>query len=516
MLALRRRGGRRFSEGIVVSEISAVDPRIAYVDITDATNEAIGVTGRFVRGDRKAIVIVTLIVWAGFDLALLSFSRPARDQVLQELEKLGVDFSVLAILEFLFVLLAAPIFTIGVITYLALMASRASFARENLYWRRRGRSQRVIGSLGVSVRLLWRDLHQFRDALERQAGRRPTRLRRISGILQLSAGLIALAPIILAPFKDIEVSLGAGTDSFLFKAEAIALVLYLVSRRLRTPPVGDQSYRTRAWIARLTGVAIIAAALGSTYVGVLLLDALLDSGLFPSSRSNWTLPVLYPLLGAGLMYGWLYVFFQIVGVGVGYILRARKIGLAQASDRERRDPRAPITFLRSFADETAAGELSYAQLERAIEEAASIYGPVVAAGAPGKLPPGEIGRHYFSASTWMDGVLDYLDRSRLVVLVPAITMGVQWEIDTLVARGYAGKLILALMPTSDLDVRQRVLTEGFRGTSWEAAIGRANFSRAIAAYFEPDGGLIVLTSRKREGADYQLAIHCAVHAKFCR
>ena len=162
------------------------------------------------------------------------------------------------------------------------------------------------------------------------------------------------------------------------------------------------------------------------------------------------------------------------------------------------------------------GELSYVALEAAIEEAASAYGPLIAAGAPGQLPPGEVGREYFADENWKDGVLKYLDRSLLVLLIPATTAGVRWEINTIVARGHIKKLLLMLMPTHDLPARQRVIAEGFRGTLWERTIGGADFGKALAAYFEPDGGLVVLTSTNREGADYQFAIHCAVHAMFCQ
>lgn len=493
------------------------EPQTIYVDLTDATNDAIGMTGRFMRGQPRDIIALTLIVWACSELALITFSRPARDQLTQYITNITTNFSILGLVDFAFTIVAAPIFTMGMVTFLSLLAARASFARDNLYWKRRGSSRCIIGRLGVSVRDLWRDVHRFRDTLERQAGRRPTRLRWLSRILQLLAGLIALSPILLAPYKDLDGLLKANTDNFLFGAEGLAFVLYLISRRLRMPPVGDWSYRTRAWVARLSGLGIIAAGFGVTIAGARLLSALIDSGLLPSAQSSKILAGVYLLLASVLMYGWLYAMARVVGTGIGYFRRARKIGLAQAADRERRDPRAPITVLRSFADEAAAtGELSYSQLEATIEEAASVYGPLVAAGAPGQLPTGEIGRKYFAPETWKDGVINYLDRCLFVLLIPATTAGVKWEIDTIVARNHAGKLLLVLLPTHDLATRQRVLVDGFRGTSWERPIADADFSKALAAYFGPDRGLVVLTSNNRERPDYQLAIHCAVHDMFCR
>jgi hypothetical protein len=491
-------------------------PEIIYVDLTDATKEAIGMTGRFMRGHPRDIVALLLGVAGCFYAAFYSFSQPARDQFAEEWGRLGSDFSLLGLAGFLFMFVAAPMLTIGMVTFLSLMFARVSFAKDNLYWKRRGRSQAVIGGLGVSVKELWRDLHRLRERLERKVDRRPTRLRWLSGILLFLAGLVALSPILLAPFKDLEDALGTGTDNFLFKAFGVAFVLYLVSRRLRTPPVGDHSYRARAWVVRLKGFGVIAMAFGMTVVAAHLLNFVIDSGIFPSSESSTILKGIYLLLATVIMYGWLFAMAHAIGVGARYIMQARKIGLAQAADRERHDPRAPITVLRSFADEATQGELGYAQLEATIEEAASVYGPLVAAGAPGQLPVGEVGRQYFTHETWKNGVLDFLDRSLFILLIPATTAGVQWEIETIVARGHAGKLLLVLMPTDDLSLRQRVLADGFRGTPWSALVHDADLTRALAAYFKPDGSLVVLTSENRESADYQLAIHCAVHAMFGR
>jgi hypothetical protein len=490
-------------------------PVITYIDLTDAINEAIGMTGRFMRGNWSDILRLTLGVAVCFYVAFYSFSQPARDQFVEESGKLGADFSLLNLAGFLFMFLAAPIFTIGMVTFLSLMFARVSFAKDNLYWKRRGRSQAVISGLGVSVKDLWRDVHGFREALERKVNRRPTRPRWVSRILLFLSGLIALSPVLLAPFKDLEDALGTGNDSYLLRAFGVAFILYLVSRRLRAPPVGDRSYRAKAWVARLKGLGVIAAAFAITGVAARILDAVLQSGIFPSSQSSTILAGIYLLLAAGIGYGWLYAMAHAIGIGIRYILEGRKIGLAQAADRERRDPRAPITVLRSFADEAVQGELSYAALEAVIEEAASVYGPLIAAGAPGKLPAGEVGRQYFSHETWKEGVLDFLDRSLFVLLVPATTAGVQWEIDTIVERGHAGKLLLILMPTDDLPLRQHVLANGFQGTPWGDAVHGADFTKALAAYFKPDGRLVVFTSEQRDRADYQLAIHCAVHAMFC-
>jgi hypothetical protein len=417
---------------------------------------------------------------------------------------------------FLFISTVPLILTVGWCIFLVLWVARASFAKDNLFWKRRGGSRRLINGFGLSLRELWRDLHQFREELERQAGRRPTLRRRLSNVLLLLAGALTLSPVLLSPFKDLEGWFGIGTDSFLGRAFAVALVLYLVGRRMRAPPTSDWSYRGRAWIARATGVGVITAALAITYGGARLIEALVDSGVFPSAQPYTVLAFLYIVFVAVVFYGWMFVFFRLVGVSLPYFLRAGKMGLPHALDRERRDPRDPVTVLRSFNDEAAGGETTYRKLEAAIEEAASVYGPAVTAALQGQLPAGEVARLYLSDATWKDDVQSYIDRSLFVLLIPGTTAGLRWEIDRIVAGGHVAKLILALLPTFDLSLRQRGLTQSFEGTPWERTVAGADLSAALAAYFKPDGGLVMLTSCNRDGADCQLAIHCAVHAIFRR
>src|SRR5438045_2565184 len=47
-------------------------PEITYIDLTDATNDAIGMTGRFMRGRPREIVALTLGVGGCFYVALYS------------------------------------------------------------------------------------------------------------------------------------------------------------------------------------------------------------------------------------------------------------------------------------------------------------------------------------------------------------------------------------------------------------------------------------------------------------
>jgi hypothetical protein len=96
-------------DGSVMQPSTGSEPQTIYVDLTDATNDAIGMTGRFMRGQPRDIIALTLIVWACFELASITFSRPARDQLTQYITNITTDFSILGLADFAFATVAAPI-----------------------------------------------------------------------------------------------------------------------------------------------------------------------------------------------------------------------------------------------------------------------------------------------------------------------------------------------------------------------------------------------------------------------
>jgi len=143
----------------------------------------------------------------------------------------------------------------------------------------------------------------------------------------------------------------------------------------------------------------------------------------------------------------------------------------------------PIRFLRiafGLAADTA---------EEQIANCLRRYGPFVAIGRPGErfAAPGAA-RMYVSHDTWQATVLDLMDRSQLIVLQPANTEGIWWEIKQTLERVEPQRMIMCLV---NFKGRQDDY-EAFR-LRVEEAIGRplprsiGNLENPAILYFDRDG-----------------------------
>jgi hypothetical protein len=92
---------------------------------------------------------------------------------------------------------------------------------------------------------------------------------------------------------------------------------------------------------------------------------------------------------------------------------------------EHQDPRPPLLYLRSFADEP--GLRNY---EEALARVLSQFGPFVAIGDPkDTLAPIAAARDYVPDDAWQELVTLRLKRSQLVVLLAGATPGLAWEVE---------------------------------------------------------------------------------------
>ncbi len=123
------------------------------------------------------------------------------------------------------------------------------------------------------------------------------------------------------------------------------------------------------------------------------------------------------------------------------------------------DVRPPILYLRSFSadwDELPAEVTPAFQRNRGVTPGLNAWsveqtmavdfadvGPMVAIGRPGDaLPMVGAGRIYVSDAAWKDVVKVMMDGSRAIVLRVGHSAGLRWEVETIVARGYAPKTVL--------------------------------------------------------------------------
>src|SRR5262249_55699350 len=128
---------------------------------------------------------------------------------------------------------------------------------------------------------------------------------------------------------------------------------------------------------------------------------------------------------------------------------------------QRSDSRAPILFLRAFADDQivlAKPWLPFlgrvlergrptTYLDHLITEEGSIYGPVVALGNPhDAFPPYGAARGYFEGATWQQAVAKLAADSSAIVICLDDTDGVWWEVEHLVAERHLDKTLFLLHP----------------------------------------------------------------------
>jgi TM2 domain-containing membrane protein YozV len=142
--------------------------------------------------------------------------------------------------------------------------------------------------------------------------------------------------------------------------------------------------------------------------------------------------------------------------------RSQRWDALTADEALRRDPRAPVVYLRAFTDDglmavrghhwqdrvfgKAAGTLTLTSPEQELAFILQRVGPVVAIGKPGeRLPELGAARLYASHDSWQQTVLDMLDRSELVLMRLGSSPGVLWELDRVLALTPRSKSIVLLL-----------------------------------------------------------------------
>jgi hypothetical protein len=142
--------------------------------------------------------------------------------------------------------------------------------------------------------------------------------------------------------------------------------------------------------------------------------------------------------------------------------RSQQWDALTADETLRRDPRAPVVYLRAFTDDglmrvrghhwqdrvfgRAAGTLTLTSPEQELAFILQRVGPVVAIGKPGeRLPELGAARLYASHDSWQQTVIDMLDRSALVLMRLGSSPGVLWELDRVLALTPRSKSVVLLL-----------------------------------------------------------------------
>jgi hypothetical protein len=143
------------------------------------------------------------------------------------------------------------------------------------------------------------------------------------------------------------------------------------------------------------------------------------------------------------------------GASTLMISRATQALQPSADEQQAADRRPPIVLLRSFRDDDASfytqtSEHNYeaTRLEEAVAEHFLAYGPFLTIGKPGEAKPklGAGRRH--ARGDWRVVVTDWMDQALILLVVPGTGAGLAWELETLVERHHARKLLVLMPPES--------------------------------------------------------------------
>ena len=188
------------------------------------------------------------------------------------------------------------------------------------------------------------------------------------------------------------------------------------------------------------------------------------------------------------------------------------------------DARPPLFLIRSFKDQSIAvkGSLDWrllvgrvntrTSLEQVVVNSLWRFGPVLTIGTPGdRLAPLGAAREYVSDERWRDRVREYLESSRVIVVMLGDTDNLAWECERTAEFGLADRVLAVMPPVDDAGIAAR----------WSRF--RRNFPPAMKAEFpqlpprtyplvtalSENGPVCVVVSRWREQDAYEAAVDAA-------
>ena len=171
--------------------------------------------------------------------------------------------------------------------------------------------------------------------------------------------------------------------------------------------------------------------------------------------------------------GILFAFGGLVVAMIGAVLWriARAFGRARVHEVLAADPRPPVLYLRSFADDSVPLPI-IASARRPLFELFSVrgadpfeecvaweldsYGPVVAVGRPGgRLASLGAAREHLSNDTWHDEIEGRMRDAGWIALAPGDTDGLAWELEAIVSGGHLSKTIFVFPPLAPAELDRR-------------------------------------------------------------
>jgi hypothetical protein len=230
-------------------------------------------------------------------------------------------------------------------------------------------------------------------------------------------------------------------------------------------------------------------------------------------------PYAGPLILIGLVVGMAAAFR--LGARLESRFHPRLFAAALPAAREARagDRRSPIVYLRSFGDDgvavaRSADEANWTRIEDVLADAARPYGPVIGIGRPGALPDSGAARAYFEGEEWRDAVARWVEEAQFVLIVAGYTSGVSWELETVLARGHAAKLIVVFPPSGERFAERWAWLRERARRFGVAFLPGTPVTGTLLVCLDRHGEELVMTSRKPTASRYRSALAIALVERF--
>jgi hypothetical protein len=221
--------------------------------------------------------------------------------------------------------------------------------------------------------------------------------------------------------------------------------------------------------------------------------------------------------------------FAIGGVAMvmlgGFVWRgARALGRARVREVLDADPRPPVLYLRSFADD-ALPLPTIASARRPLFELFSLrgadpfeepvaweldsYGPVVAVGRPGgSLASLGAAREHLPHDGWRDQIAQRMRDAAVIVISPGETEGVVWELRQIVTGDHLDRTVFVFPPLapSALARRWEHTSAVLRGAGAPLGALAVPVGRVHTVRVDGSGRLHVTEASMRDEATYRTAV----------
>jgi len=156
------------------------------------------------------------------------------------------------------------------------------------------------------------------------------------------------------------------------------------------------------------------------------------------------------------------------------------------------------------------------RFEESFAQYLSRYGPVIAVADPHQPPQRGAARTFLPDESWQQQVIAWMDKAALIVVLVGSTKGTKWELGQIISLNYLDKCVLVVPPTLDQKEQLAGAIEPFLGSRWESALQDLSACNGLRAFYcRSNGNVTAFWSRKREAADYLVALAFCIYGMLC-